>query len=207
MVVMFRDVLIGYVVVAVILCIRYGYVAATASVGIQKGRAKLIATLTFLSFFYVVPLLQTLQETRLTVFDFTGTIRAVQVQDASSRYYSAYLDIATTEGGEVRVHVSDRSDGWREGQRLRVRYYGDTGELIYATFYGPDGKQTGVANRIAGFGRAALALLGIVLSWFAWRRFNRDPEGAIETPAQSSGLSDAVDEESMLHLSSRDDEA
>jgi hypothetical protein len=205
--VMYREIFWGYLGIVVGVCTCYGYIAATESVGPRKGRAKLIATLAFLSLLYVPLLSLTLLEWSLPVFEFGGTITSVHVQDSSSRHYSAYLEIATTKGGEVRVHVSNPSDAWHTGQRLRVRYYGDTGELIRATLFGSDGKQTGVVNLTAGFGRTVLVLMGLVLSWFAWRRFYRDHEGAIETPEQSSGLSDAVDEESMLHLSSRDDEA
>ena len=201
---MYRNLFLGYIGVAAVLCLRYGYIAATAGVGPRKGRAKLIATLAFLSFFFVSPLLWTLYESHLPVFAFDGTISSVQVQDGDSRHYSAYLGIATTKGGEVQVHVSDRSDAWHAGQRLRVRYFGDTGELIQATLFGPDGKQTGVLKRTAGFVRTVSVLFGLVLSWFAWRRFRWDPEGAVEAPTQSSGLSDAVDEDSILHLSSRE---
>ena len=77
-------------------------------------------------------------------FEFQGNIVSVDVRDSYSRHYSAYLQIHTTSGSDITVHVSDSSPFLRPGEGVYVRYRGDTGELINAAFYAQDGKQEGV---------------------------------------------------------------
>lgn len=132
-----------YLIFSLLLVARYGYIAATSSIGPRKGRARLVATLAFTFSFMVLPLLWAVYESHLTVFYFNGTITSTRVVNANPKYYSAFLTIATTHGGEIEVHVSERSEGWRIGQRLSGRYYGDTGELIRASLLGSDGTKQG----------------------------------------------------------------
>lgn len=195
-----------YLSLSVLLMVGYGYVAATASVGPRKGRARLIATLAFTCCFIAMPLLWAVYECQLPVFNFDGVITSVRVMNATPKYYSAYLAIATTLGGEIEVHVSRRSDAWRVSQRISVRYFGDTGELIRASMLSPNGAKQGTVKSRDGFVRFASVALGLFSTWLGWRQYRRDPEGAIEEPRRSSELSNAVDQESMLHLSSRPDE-
>jgi hypothetical protein len=108
----------GYLALSIGIAVRFGYIAATESAGLRKGRARLVAGLAFASFFIVSPLLWTLYESQLPVFEFDGFIRQVAIRSHSSRHFSANLTIATTTGGEAVVHVSDRSDAWRQGQHL-----------------------------------------------------------------------------------------
>lgn len=195
-----------YLSLSVLLMVGYGYVAARASIGPRKGRARLIATLVFTSCFIVLPLLWAVYESQLPVFNFDGIITSVRMINTNPKYYSALLTIATTNGGEIEVHVSQMSDGWRVSQRLNVRYYGDTGELIRATLLSPEGAKQGTVSSTDGFVRFSSVALGLVSTWLAWKRYRQDPEGAVDRPPRSSELSDAVDRESMLHLSSRPDE-
>jgi hypothetical protein len=191
-------ILIGYILVAALLLLRYGYLAATESTGSRKGRATLIATLVFASFFLVLPLLSTIHESQLQVFDFNGVIASIRVLDSSTKYYSAQLSILTSQGGNITVHVSDRSYAWRVGQRLRVRYFGDTGELIRATVIDSSGKEEGIVNRTAGFSRIWFVLIGLFFVGGAWVRFRRDPSGAIENAKESETLT-------QVHLFNADD--
>lgn len=127
-----RDLYWAYLCLAGLVVVVFGYVAATASAGRRKGRARLIAALAFSSFFLISPALWTFYESRLPVFEADGVIAAVRVRDGSSRHFSAQLWIRTQDAGEISIHVSDRNPAWHVGQRLKVRYYGDTGELIRA---------------------------------------------------------------------------
>jgi hypothetical protein len=197
----YRYIFWGHLSLSLLLIVVCGYVAATSSVGQRKGRARLIAALSFTSWLVVSPLLWTLYESHLPVFEFDGVISSLVVDDSSSKHYSARLSIATTTGGNVMVHVSDRNDSLHVGQRLRVRYYGNTGELISATLFSPDGREAGVVNRTTGFLRACLVLLGLFLVGVILKRHLRDPSGATESIDRSSKLSAAVDEDSLLHLS------
>lgn len=80
----------------------------------------------------------------------------------------------------MTVHVSDRSSGWIAGQHLRVRYYGNTGELIRATFFDATGKEEGVANRASSVFRVLSMVLGVFLIVGALIRHKRDPEAEID---------------------------
>jgi hypothetical protein len=145
--------------------------------------------LAFTTCLVVLPLIWTSYETHLPVFDFEGVVTSVQVQSSSSKHYSAQLSILTTLGGNVAVHVSDRSDAWRVGQHLRVRYYGDTGELIRATVFDSTGKEEKTINRTAGFSRAWSVLMGLVLTSLAWVRYRRAPNGEFESNDASNANS------------------
>lgn len=196
-----RDLYWAYLCLAALVVVIFGYIAATASAGKRKGRARLIAALTFSSFFLISPALWTFYESQLPVFEADGVIAAVQVRDSSSRYYSAQLWIATGHAGEVLVHVSDRSSAWHVGQRLRVRYYGNTGELIQANLMSSDGHPQGTMRSSSGFTRAVSVLLGVALMWAILKRYRRDPEALTEDQPELSSLSVAVDQDSLLHLS------
>ena len=191
----------GFFVVSLLGIARFGYVAATTSDGLQKGRARLIAGWAFCSWFIVLPILWSVYEAHLQVFEFQGTITSVDVRNHQSSHYSADLQIATTLGGTIAVHVSDDTRFWRTGQHLRVRYYGDSGELLNAIFLDSAGRQEGEVNRSAVFGRAFSIIIGILIAAAVWVRYRRDPEGRIEDTRDSSNIFDAVDQESILHLS------
>jgi len=197
----FQDLYWSYICLTALVVVVFGYVAATASAGRRKGRASLIAALTFSSFFLISPALWTFYESRLPVFEADGMIAAVQVRDHSSRHYSAQLWIKTGDAGEVSVHVSDRSSAWHVGQRLKVRYYGDTGELIRANLISSDGHPQGTVRNSFGFTRAVSVLLGVALMWIVLKRYRRDPEALMEDRPELSNVSVAVDQDSLLHLS------
>ena len=190
-----------YICLAVLLIARYGILAATESEGLRKGRSRLIAAFTFCSGFVFLPLLQINYEAHLLVYELEGTIRSVRILDGSAKYYSAYLEIVTTTGGDISVHVSDRNDAWHSGQRLKIRYYGDIGEMIDATLLSLDGQKEGKINRTAILGRACSIVVGLFLCGGVWIRYRRDPEGKIENTDSSSGITGTVDQDSLLHLS------
>lgn len=183
----YRYLLAAFVCAAVLLILRYGYIAARESTGPRKARATLTATLAFASFFVVLPLWWMGYESQLPVFEFEGVVESVHIESSSSRHFSAELSILTSVGGTVAVHVSDRSSGWIAGQHLRVRYYGDTGELIHATFFDARGKEKGVANRTSSFFRAWWMVLGVFLIGAAWRRYKRDPEAEFDGAEDQTG--------------------
>ncbi|MGA2887728.1 MAG: hypothetical protein ABSE51_06725 [Terracidiphilus sp.] len=190
----------GYLCGLILLTARCGYVAATDGTGPRKGRARLIATLAFASCFVAGPLLWVSYESHLPTFDFEGVVTSVRVENSNSKHFSAQLSIMTTLGGNATVHVSDRSDAWRVGQHLRVRYYGDTGELISATVFDSSGKEEKTINRTAGFSRPWSVLVGFVLAWLAWVRYRRVPNGEFESndvpDANSPDCSPDLDEQS-----------
>lgn len=177
----FRYLLVAFVCAASVLILRYGYVASTESTGSKKARAILIATLAFASFFVVLPLWWMGYESQLPVFEFEGVVESVHVENSSSKHFSAELSILTSSGGTITIHVSDRSRGWISGQHLRVRYYGDTGELIHASFFDANGNEEGVANRTSSMTRALSVVLGVFLIGGAWFRYKLDPEAKIES--------------------------
>lgn len=190
---------------AILLILRYGYLAATESVGPKKARATLVATLAFASLFVVLPLWWTGYEAQLPVFEFDGIVESVHIQSNSSKHYSAWLSIVTSSGGTISVHAPGRSIGWSTGQHLRVRYYGDTGELIQATFLDQYDKEEGNFRSASWMARAWSILIGAFLMWAAWVRYKRDPDAEIEThPDEFDSRIYGFDEEPVtqedLHL-------
>ena len=122
----------------------------------------------------MVPILHIASEWSLPVYNFEGTVTSVQVLHGDSRYYSAYLTIATAQGSSICVHASGRSPGWVLGQRLKVHYYGVTGELIQALLIGPDGRQQGFFQRTGRMGDWGAMLMGVLFLWMIWKIYRRD---------------------------------
>lgn len=149
----------------------------------------LIASLLFCSWFCLAPALTFLYDTSLPKFQFKGRITAVHVRNSTEDHYSAYIRIHTDSGGEIRIHSSDQSVYLRLGERVKVRYRGDTGDLIIAYFYAPDGKQEGVLQGTSNLGRILLLLIGLSCIWASIRKYRRDPEGAEQSPDASSPIS------------------
>ena len=158
--------------------IYFGYIAATASESARKGKARFIATLVFGFWFCAIGLSMFVYNETRPVFEFTGVIESVQVIRGSSRNYLAYLSIATTQGGSISVSASDRSAYFRPGEHLWLRYRGDTGELVKATFYSANGNQEGAFRSTLIFAEVGFLLMGLFVIWAAPRRYRRDPEGA-----------------------------
>lgn len=179
----------AYSIIAAIFAICFGYVAATESDGPRKGKALLIASLVFSSWFCLEPAVSFLYESSLPIFEFRGRITAVDVRDSSSRHYSAYLRVHTDSGGDIMIHTSDRSKFLEPGQLASVRYRGDTGEMIKAYFYSPDGKQEGVLQSTTELGRICLFIVGLFCVWASIKKYRRDPEGAEMTPDESAPTS------------------
>ncbi|MGD0910716.1 MAG: hypothetical protein ABR928_02410 [Terracidiphilus sp.] len=172
-----------YTLAAVLIAIRFGYIAATESEGARKCNARLIASLLFSSWFCLASLLWYCYDQSLPVFEFQGAIESVLALDSYSKHYSAYVQIHTTEGGDIRVHYSDWSSWMRAGEKIKVRYRGDTGELINATFYSPDGKQEGVLNSTRTFQQAGMFLVGMFCVWASFKKRHRasEPDNTMES--------------------------
>jgi hypothetical protein len=198
---MFRAICCGLLGISALLVIRYGYLAATATRGIKKGRARLIAGLAFCFPLIALPALVMIYEATLPVYEFQGTIVSVNVKRSGSKYYSAYLNVAIAANGSINVHVSDADEHWRTGQRLKFRYYGTTGELIKATFIDENGRE---ASEVYGSSPAVEIFTvgyGVLFAFFVLWQYKHDPEGRIEQAREPSDLYDSVDQKSLLHLS------
>ena len=87
------------------------------------------------------------------------------------------MRIATSTGGEIMIHISDRSTEFQPGQRLDVRYRGDTGELIDASFYSNVGQKQGVFHSSSTFSQLVGMAIGLFCIWASIRKYRRDPEG------------------------------
>jgi len=171
----YRYLLVAFASAAVLLILRYGYVAATEIAGAKKARATLVATLGFASFFVVLPLLWLGYEAQLPVFEFDGVIESVRVETSSNKHYSAWLSILTSLGGTITVHVSGRSEGWSSGQHLKVRYYGYTAEMIQATFFDASGKEQGQFHGTSWMLSVSSIVIGAYLIWAACVQYKRAP--------------------------------
>jgi hypothetical protein len=165
-------------VLSFVVILRYGFIAATESEGPRKSRARLVASLIFSLWFCITPVLKFLYDQSLPVFESSGEINSVQVLNSDSKHYSAYLHLNTTAGGEITVHASDRSPRFRAGQQLKVRYRGDTGELIKASFFAADGNREGTFNSTLPFEESAILLVGLFCTWASIRKYRRDLEGS-----------------------------
>jgi hypothetical protein len=165
-------------VLALLTVARYGWIAATESDGPRKARARLIASLLFSSSLCIAPMLKFFYDESLPIFEVNGKIDSVNVRNSSSKYYSAYMQIQTNSGGDVVVHASDRNERFHIGQQVKVRYRGETGELVKAYFYSNDGSQEGVFNNTLILSEVSLFLVGIFCVWASIRKYRRDPEGS-----------------------------
>jgi hypothetical protein len=167
-------------VVAAAVVTRFGYIAATEGNGPRQCRAHLTASLAFCFWFALAPILWFVYDSSLPIFEFQGTIVSVDVRDSNSRRYSAYLQIHTTSGDEITVHASNSSPFLRPGEIVNVRYRGNTGELIKATFYTQDGKQEGVLQSTRTLSQLGLFLIALFCTWASIRRYRRARESATE---------------------------
>jgi hypothetical protein len=165
-----------YSAAAALVVLRYGYLAATESSGGRKGRAQLVASLAFCSWLATIAVLWLGYDRTRPAYEFVGKIESVRVLDSYSRHYSAFATIRTLNGGEIQVHYSDSSRFMRPGQDLTVRYRGDSGELISATFYEPDGKQEGELHSTRILSQVGLLLIALFCAWASLRKYRRDPE-------------------------------
>ncbi len=187
-------------VVAVLLVARYGFLAATESYGPRKGKAYLIASLAVSLWLCFSSLLISLSDASLPMFEFEGTITSFHVRDSDSRRYKADVQIHTTQGGDISIHTSDFSPSMKHGQHIKVRYRGETGELIQAKFYESNGKQEDVLNTTSSFSRIFVILLGLFLVWASFRKFRRDPKCTEESASADPSLMGTSDEKSILGL-------
>jgi hypothetical protein len=181
---------------AILVVIRYGFIAATESDSPRKGRARLIATLAFGSWFCISALSMIIYNASLPVFEFGGEIESVQIIHSDSRHYSAFLRIHTLAGGNITIHYSGRNEYFRKGEHLKVRYQGDTGELLKATFLAPDGRQEGVFNGTSTWQPYLVLLPGLFAIWAGFKKFHRDPEAVEDTTWRNPSLLDSVDDDS-----------
>jgi hypothetical protein len=156
---------------------RYGYIAATETESPRKGKAYLIACLVFSLWICLITLTMIVYNSTRPIYEFDGEIESVHVRDADTRHYWTDLEIHTAAGGDIAIHATDRSDGFRVGQRLKVHYRGDTDELVGAYFYSAGGKQEGVFKSTSAIGQYGLLLVGLFCVWASVRKYRRAPEG------------------------------
>jgi hypothetical protein len=162
--------------IALLLTLRFGYIATTEGSGNRKAKAGLVAALLFSSWLCITPLLMFSYDQTLPIFDFSGVITSVQVLNSDSKHFSAYLHIHTSKGGDISIHVSDRSPFLRPGEGIHLQYRGDTGELVKASFYNSEGKQEGVLNSTIVFEEIVGFLAGLFCIWASIQKYRRDPE-------------------------------
>ena len=198
---MLRAICCGILGLSALLVVRYGYLAATVSRGIEKGRARLIAGLAFCFPFFALPTVLMTYRATLPVYESQGTIESITVKRSGSRDYSAYINIAIPGDGSISVHVSDADEHWRTGQRLKFRYFGSSGELLTAVFIDEKGRKQGEANETSPASAAFTIAYGFLFAVLVWWQYKHDPEGRIEQAREPSGLYDSVDQKSLLHLS------
>jgi hypothetical protein len=155
-----------------------GYIAATESESPRKAKCRLVASLLFSSWFFLSAGLWMLYDNTRPIFEFNGTIESVQIFNSSSKHYSANLKIQTADGGEVSIHVSDRSPYLQPNQRLWIQYRGDTGELIKASFMTESGQPRGVLRSTSTFSQIIGIVVGLFCIWASIRKYRRDPKGS-----------------------------
>jgi hypothetical protein len=150
----------------------------------------------------MLPALVMLRRASMPVYEFQGTITSIQVK-SHTRSYGAILDDCDNGGGSINVHVSNPSEFWRNGQRLKVRYYGNVGELIKATFIAENGEEQGETSATTNGEQIFSIAVGIFIAFLIWWQYRRDPHRRIESRREPSGLYDSVDQRSLLHLSKK----
>ena len=188
-------------VCALLVAVRYGFVAATEGDSPRKGNARFAATLLVGLAFCMVALSQIIYNSSLPVFELHGIIDSVQVIHGDSRHFSAYLQVHTDSGGDITVHASDRSSYLRAGERVKGRYQGDSGELLKALFFTPDGKQEAILNGTSTLAPYGFILIGLLFIWAGFRKFHRDPEGTGESSDKNPDSLETVDDGSNLNRS------
>jgi hypothetical protein len=164
----------GYVILSGIVALGFGYVAATTSNSRKKSRAILTASLLFSSWLVLGPLLFYLNNNSQPIIERNGRITSIRVLRASDRFYSAFMTVQTSGGSEVTVHCS--------GEAVKLRYYGDSGELIKAWFYAPNGRQEGILQNAANWERAWLIVIGLICIWASIRKHRRDLHSSPKAP-------------------------
>jgi len=163
---------------ALLIIVRYGYIASTGCDSTRKEKAYFTASIAFSLWLCVSASLMIFYDRTLPTFQLEGNIVSLHVRDSDNRHYSADLQIHTTLGGDVSVHSSDRSSALSVGRHVKVRYRGDTGELIKTYLYTADGKPDGVLNSTLTMRYYLGLTVGLFLIWASIRKFRRDPEGA-----------------------------
>ncbi|MGA9069182.1 MAG: hypothetical protein WB424_02935 [Terracidiphilus sp.] len=182
-------------VIALLIAVRYGYIAATESDSPRKGKARLIGTFVFGSWLCIGSLSMILFNASLPVFDFEGRIESVQVIHSASRNYRASLQIQTTSGGNILIFASDRSQNFHPGEYVKVHYQGDTGELLKASFFAPNGKQDGAFISSSIWTPYLGFLFGMFIIWAGFRKYHRDPEAAEDSSWSNPSLLDSVEDD------------
>ncbi len=157
--------------------VYFGYVAATETEGPRKAKSRLSASLIFCSWFFLSAAAWFLYDKTRPIFEFSGTLESLRVLSSDSRNYSAYMRIATSTGGKITIHTSDRSTGFQPGQRLDVRYRGDTEELIDARFDSNIGEKQGVFHSTSTLSQFLGMAIGLFCIWASIRKYHRDPKG------------------------------
>ncbi len=169
-----RDIFLTAIVLAGVLVIWFGCVAATDSEGSRKIKASFVARMIFSLWFFLLTLAWFVYDKTRPVFEFNGTIESLQILRSDSRHYSAYLKIHTDQGENITIHVSDRSPLLRVGERTHIQYRGDTNELIEARFYSTNAQQEGMLRSSLILEQVSGMLIGAFLVLGTMAKYRRD---------------------------------
>lgn len=191
-------------ILAILIGIRFGYVAATESDSPRKGKAYLTASLAFSLWVCVSAFLVVLYNASLPIFEFEGKIESVRLMRSDSRHYSVFLGIQTFAGGNITIHASGGSQYFHTDEHVKVRYQGDTGELLKASFFAKDGRQEGVFNGTSTWPPYFALLFGLFCIWASFRKYRRDPEGAENSSWSNPTLQDTFDDDGSEEDSASD---
>jgi hypothetical protein len=153
-----------------------GIVASTLGDSPRKGRVLLEAHVLFGGAFLLVGSMLVLGRWVLPVSEANGHVVSVQVH-SHSHSHPTDLQIETNSGEYLYLHASDRSDYFRAGERVHVRYQGYNSSLIEARFLTADGEEEGIFRDPAPFYSLLLIALGLFFIWGAYKKYHRDPEG------------------------------
>jgi hypothetical protein len=156
-------------------------VGSTLGSGPRKGKTLLASRVSLGVALLLLASIPLLGRWVFPVSDAEGHIVSAQ-EHSHSRSHPTDLQIQTNSGEYLYLHASDRSDYFRPGQRLKVRYQGWDLAMVEAQFFTVDGKQEGVFRDLRSFYSYLLIVLGLYLIYDAYRKYRCDPEGK-EKPA------------------------
>jgi hypothetical protein len=168
-------------VLATLVALRYGFIAATEGEGPRKGKAILISLLAYSAFLSLLGLEPILRNGNLTIHEFEGKIESAQIHRTDHEHYTTYLQIRNAVGSDIAIHTSAPSPFFRTGEQLKGHYRGDYGELVNAYFFAADGRQEGDLGRpisnVEFVSNLVAILLGFLCACFGLINYRRDPEG------------------------------
>jgi hypothetical protein len=191
--------IIGGSACACVIAVVCGYFASIYGISPRRGKALFAAALFGGSGVFIAALTLLLYERHLPVFEAEGNIEAVQIY--GGKQGRSDVLIHTSSGGDIAIHASGRSPYFRQGEHVKVRYQGETGAILKASFVSADGREEGVFNGTGMWPLFLFLLGGALVIVLGFKRYRRDPEGAEEPSQRNQHPYGSVDKESLLNLS------